>query len=447
VLRWNQFQRMNAIEVSGVGKKYSLVTSPLHRLLDLMGSARKPRHGDFWALEDISFSVGVGESFGIIGSNGSGKSTLLQIVAGVMQPTRGTVTVNGRISAILELAAGFNPEFSGRDNVFMNASILGLTDEQIKQRFSAIEEFAEIGDFIDRPVKTYSSGMLMRLAFSIAVHIDPQVLIVDEALSVGDIYFTQRCLRYLHRLRERGITMLIVSHSPGELRALCSQSMWIEHGQIQEIGDTDAVVAKYLARATEVHSTSSLATASPPDGLSPGFAWIDGQGEGLRPAPAIAEPGHRYGNQAAEIIAAGLRDSAGSEKRRAKPGDEVVINVKALARKKLVRPIVGFLMRNERGETVYGLNTASEGHDLPALEAGDCYTLSFTWTAPRLVKQRYTFTIAVAEGDLTTFDVCDYVEDLLSLDFDGPDSSDAGYIQLPCRVRAEIFEESTIPIA
>ncbi len=438
---------MNAIEVAGVGKKYSLVTSPIHRLFDLVGSGRKPRHGDFWALQDISFSVAVGESFGIIGSNGSGKSTLLQIIAGVMQPTLGSVTVNGRISAILELGAGFNPEFSGRDNVFMNSAILGLTDEQIKDRFPAIEEFAEIGDFIDQPVKTYSSGMLMRLAFSIAVHIDPQVLIVDEALSVGDIYFTQRCLRYLHRLRERGITMVIVSHSPSELRALCSHSVWIEHGQIQEIGDSDQVVAKYLARATGTHSMPSLPIASVDDAVNRNFAWI-GQQSGLaRPETPIGEPGHRYGNQAAEILAADLRNPAGDEKHSARPGDEVVITVRALAHKKLEQPIVGFLMRNKRGETVYGLNTTSEGHALPALQPGDCYTLSFRFTAPCLVKQRYTFTIAVAEGDLTTFDVCDYVEDLLSLDFDGPDPSDAGYIQLPCRVRAEVSQVPTIQTA
>jgi lipopolysaccharide transport system ATP-binding protein len=437
---------MNAIEVNGIGKKYSLVTSPMHRLFEIMRSASEHRHGDFWALQDINFAVGVGESFGIIGSNGSGKSTLLQIIAGVMQPTLGSVIVNGRISAILELGAGFNPEFSGCDNVFMNAAILGLTDEQIRHRFPAIEEFAEIGDFIDQPVKTYSSGMLMRLAFSIAVHIDPQVLIVDEALSVGDIYFTQRCLRYLHRLRERGITMVIVSHSPGELRALCSHSMWIERGQIQEIGGTDEVVAKYLARATGIRSTT-LPAPSSPERLGRSLAWIEGKGDRLRPVMALGEPGHRYGNQAAEIIAANLRDSAGRERHRAKPGDDVVISVRALAHKKLERPIVGFLMRNERGETVYGLNSTSEGHDLPAFQPGDCYALSFRWTAPRFVKQRYTFTIAVAEGDLTSFEVCDYVEDLLSLEFDGPDSSDSGYIQLPCCVRAEISEASTLPIA
>ncbi|MGA7416066.1 MAG: Wzt carbohydrate-binding domain-containing protein, partial [Bryobacteraceae bacterium] len=275
----------------------------------------------------------------------------------------------------------------------------------------------------------------------------PQVLIVDEALSVGDIYFTQRCLRYLHRLRERGITMVIVSHSPGELRALCSHSIWIEHGQIQEIGETDQVVAKYLARVTGIHSTTTLVTTSVPNALNPGFTWIGGQSDRRQPATAISEPGHRYGSQAAEIVSANLRDPEGREKSFAKPGDGVVISVKALAHKKLERPIVGFLMRNERGETVYGLNTTSEGHNLSAFEPGDCYVLSFSWTAPRLVKQRYTFTIAVAEGDLNSFEVCDYVEDLLSLDFDGPDPADTGYIQLPCGVRAETSEALAIQTA
>jgi lipopolysaccharide transport system ATP-binding protein len=434
---------MNAIEVNGIGKKYSLVKSPTHRLFDLLGGAGKQRRGDFWALQDISFSVATGESFGIIGSNGSGKSTLLQIIAGVMQPTLGSLTVNGRMSAILELGAGFNPEFSGRDNVSMNAAILGLTEEQIKDRFPLIEEFAEIGDFIDQPVKTYSSGMLMRLAFSIAVHIDPQVLIVDEALAVGDIYFTQRCLRYLHRLRERGITMVFVSHSPTELRALCSRSMWLEHGRIQEMGETDRVVGEYLARARGKQSTASLPTATSSGEATPGDGWISEEKDS-RPRKGLTVVGNRYGNLDGEVMEATVSDSTGQARSGAKAGDQIVIGVKMLAHKKLERPIVGFLMRNERGETIYGLNTTTEGHVLPSLEAGDYCTISFAWTAPQFVRQRYTFTVAIAEGDLATYTVCDYVEDLLSLEFEGPDPAEAGYIQLPCRVRVEVSEGSAI---
>lgn len=436
---------MNAIEVNGVGKKYSLVTSPTHRLFDLVGARRKDRPGDFWALQDISFSVAAGESFGIIGSNGSGKSTLLQILAGVMLPTCGNVTVNGRISAILELGAGFNPEFSGRANVAMNASILGLTEEQIQERFPLIEEFAEIGDFIDQPVKTYSSGMLMRLAFSIAVHIDPQVLIVDEALSVGDIYFTQRCLRYLHRLRERGITMVFVSHAAGELKALCTRSVWIEHGRIQEIGETDLVISKYLAQTTRSRSTPGQTAATAPVLLNPAASWIDGQGGHLQPATELSTPGHRYGNRDGEVLSASLKDVTGVVRTSAKAGDEIVIEVRIRARCRLGQPIVGFLMRNEKGETLYGVNTTSEGHILPAIDAGNCFRVSFSWTAPRLVRQRCTFTIALADGDLNVFEVCDYVEDLLTLHFEGPDRAAVGYIQIPCRVRTDVSEASAIP--
>ncbi len=446
VLRCYQFLLMNAIEVNGVGKKYTLVNSPASRLFDLVGAARKNRQGDFWALRDINFTVGVGESFGIIGPNGSGKSTLLQILAGVMQPTCGTVTVNGRISAILELGAGFNPEFSGRDNVSMNAAILGLTEQQIKERFHLIEEFAEIGDFIDQPVKTYSSGMLMRLAFSIAVHIDPEVLIVDEALSVGDIYFTQRCLRYLHRLRERGITMIFVSHSVGELKALCTRSAWIEHGRIQEIGETDHVIAKYMAWATGSYPSVGQATDAA-GALNSGDGPSLAEAEDLRWATALAAPGHRYGNNDGEVIAATLKDAAGGSRTSAKAGDEIQIDVTILAHKRLERPIVGFLMRNEKGETIYGVNTTSEGQELPTVAAGEHAHVSFCWIAPRLVRQRYTLTIVVAEGQLHTFDVCDYVEDLLTLDFEGPDAAEAGYLELPCRVRTGISEGSAIQIA
>ena len=219
------------------------------------------------------------------------------------------------------------PSSPAATTLSMNASILGLTDEQIQERFPLIEEFAEIGDFIDQPVKTYSSGMLMRLAFSIAVHIDPQVLIVDEALSVGDIYFTQRCLRYLHRLRERGITMVIVSHSAGELKALCTHSMWIEHGRIQEIGETDHVIAKYLAQTTRSRSTPGQTAAIAPVLLNPAASWIDGQGGHLRPATELIDDrdigmGTKRRRSLRRRLARLGRECV---KNRAKPGDEIVI--------------------------------------------------------------------------------------------------------------------------
>ena len=186
---------MNAVEFQGISKSYAIYESPGDRLKELLALNRIVRHKDFWALNDVTFQVRRGETFCIVGENGSGKSTLLQLVAGILQPTAGTIAVNGRVSALLELGAGFNPEFTGRDNVYLNGSILGLTNRQIDERYREIESFAEIGDFINQPVKTYSSGMVVRLAFAVAINVDPEILLVDEALAVGDIYFRQRCTR------------------------------------------------------------------------------------------------------------------------------------------------------------------------------------------------------------------------------------------------------------
>src|SRR5213593_335439 len=203
---------MSQIEFQGVSKSYAIYDSPGDRLKELITPRRYQFHRDFWALRDISFDIRPGQTFCIVGENGSGKSMLLQ--------TSGTVSVTGRVSALLELGSGFNPEFSGRDNVYLNGSILGLSTRQIDLRFREIEEFAEIGDFIHQPVKTYSTGMVVRLAFAVAINVDPEILLVDEALAVGDIYFRQRCMRKVHELRTRGVTILFVSHSTGDVKAI-----------------------------------------------------------------------------------------------------------------------------------------------------------------------------------------------------------------------------------
>ncbi len=195
---------------------------------------RRKHHQDFLALHDVSFEVERGETFCIVGENGSGKSTLLQIVAGILQPSAGAVEVSGRVSALLELGAGFNPEFTGRDNVYLNGSILGLTTRQIDGRYKDIETFAEIGEFINQPVKTYSSGMVVRLAFAVAINVDPEILLVDEALAVGDIYFRQRCMRKVHELRARGITILFVSHAVSDVKAIGDRALWLDHGRVVE---------------------------------------------------------------------------------------------------------------------------------------------------------------------------------------------------------------------
>src|SRR6202521_1071662 len=236
-----------AVEFSQVSKSYSIYAAPGDRLKEFATFQRRRFHDDYWALRDVTLQVQRGETFCIVGENGCGKSTLLQICAGILQPTQGSVAVNGRVSALLELGSVFNPEFTGRDNVYLNGAILGLSRKDMDRRFPEIEAFAEIGEFIDRPVKIYSSGMLVRLAFSVAIHVDPEILLVDEALAVGDVYFRQRCVRKVHELRARGITILFVSHATSDVKALGDRAMWLDHGHLMEIGRTDLVVTKYLA--------------------------------------------------------------------------------------------------------------------------------------------------------------------------------------------------------
>ena len=236
--------------VENVSKLYRLYRKPADRLRELLPGAR-PLHTDFWALRDISFHVEPGETLSLVGPNGCGKSTLLQIVAGILQPTEGSVKTSGRIAALLELGAGFNPEFSGRENVYLNGEIMGLSRAQIERAMPSIEAFAEIGEFMERPVKEYSSGMYVRLAFSTAIHVDPEILIVDEALAVGDAVFANRCVRKFQELRERKITVLFVSHDLGLVKQLSDRAILLLHGRIEAQGEPKDVINRYIGLVLE----------------------------------------------------------------------------------------------------------------------------------------------------------------------------------------------------
>lgn len=236
-----------AIHAEGLSKCYQIYAKPHHRLLQSLFRSRHTFYRDFWALKNVSLTAKRGEVLGIIGRNGAGKSTLLQIVCGTVTPTAGTVQVNGRVAALLELGAGFNPDFSGRENVYLNASILGLTREETDSRFADIIAFSELAEFIDQPVKTYSSGMFIRLAFSVAIHTEPEILIVDEALSVGDFAFRNKCIKRVQDLRAKGTTILFVSHDLSTLQLICDRAIWLDQGKIRAEGDPVSVTQDYHA--------------------------------------------------------------------------------------------------------------------------------------------------------------------------------------------------------
>ncbi|HXQ72406.1 MAG TPA: ABC transporter ATP-binding protein, partial [Pyrinomonadaceae bacterium] len=243
-----------AVRIEGVSKQFRIYDRSSDRLKEMLTRGRWAKHREFWALRDVSFEVEKGTTFGIVGPNGSGKSTLLQIVAGTLQPTHGTISHEGRISALLELGAGFNPEFTGVENVFMNAALMGFTNAETSAMLPEIEAFAEIGEFIHQPVKTYSTGMYVRLAFAAAISARPEILIVDEALAVGDAVFQHRCIRRIREMQESGMTILLVSHDPHAIRALCSRALLLHGGYVEALGKPVDVLNRYqkliMARET-----------------------------------------------------------------------------------------------------------------------------------------------------------------------------------------------------
>lgn len=234
-----------AIRVENLSKRFAVYHTRLERLKHIVAPHRKKGFSEFWALDHVDLSIGRGEACAIIGRNGSGKSTLLQILCGTLRATSGRVAVNGRVAALLELGAGFNADFTGRENVYLNGAVLGLSRTEINERFAEIEAFAEVGDFIDQPVKTYSSGMYVRLAFAIAIHVDPQILIVDEALAVGDARFQAKCLNRIKKMQADGVTLLFVSHDVSAVRTLCDRALWLDRGKVKMLADAFSVTAQY----------------------------------------------------------------------------------------------------------------------------------------------------------------------------------------------------------
>ncbi|MBM3725695.1 MAG: ABC transporter ATP-binding protein [Acidobacteria bacterium] len=426
----------HAIRFEAVSKSYPIYRSPHDRLTELATFNRAKRHTDFWALRDITFDVQPGETFCVIGENGSGKSTLLQLVAGILQPTQGSVDVAGRVSALLELGSGFNPDFSGRDNVYLNGAILGLSSAEIDRRYSSITAFAEIGDFIHQPVKTYSSGMTVRLAFAVAIHVDPRILLVDEALAVGDIYFRQRCMRKVHELRTQGVTILFVSHAIGDVKAVGHRTIWLDQGRVRELGATDSVVVKYLAAMAEKDSAylqlkKQTAPASPRGAVF----------QAARTAQRVPNIDHRHGDRRAEITGIEILDPHGQPTHLLEPSSRITVRISARAHEPIALPNIGFMLRNHLGVDFAGTNTVREGYELPPMHPGDIYTVDFHLDLPALYPGNFSFSPAIADGTLRNYRMCDWIDNAITLQMGHGEGQVYGYLHLPCRVEVYVPEE------
>lgn len=423
----------SVVEFHQVSKSYSIFPKPSDRLKELVCFNRRSFHRDFWALRDIDFQITAGETFCIIGENGSGKSTLLQMVAGIMQPTEGTVTVQGRVAALLELGSGFNPEFSGRDNVYLNAAILGFSRREMDQKLSEIEKFAEIGSFIDQPVKTYSSGMSIRLAFSVAIHVEPEILIVDEALAVGDVYFRQRCMRKVHELRQQGVTVLFVSHDTGDVKAIADRVMWLDAGKIRELGQPENVVTGYLAAMVKKDSAYQKHAAPVHSGVLTGRPTaLLGLGQEI--VDHIPNIDRRFGDGRAEIIGIAILDALGQPIYMLDPDTTITVRISVRANELVAQPVVGFMLRNHMGLDFAGTNTAREGFVLPAMTAGEIITLDFHLHLPELYPSSFSFSPAIANGTLLTYSMCDWIDNAIALQMSVTDKPVYGHMHLACRI-------------
>lgn len=397
----------NVVLVQHVSKLYPLYRRPSDRLREILPFIGRTMHTDFWALRNVSFQVEKGQVLSLIGPNGSGKSTLLQIVSGILQPTSGRVLTRGRVAALLELGAGFNPEFSGRENVYLNGEIMGLSRREIASAFPAIEAFAGIGSFIDRPVKEYSSGMYVRLAFSTAIHVQPDVLIVDEALAVGDAIFANRCIQKFEELRKQGVTVLFVSHDLGLVKRLSDRAILMLNGRIAAEGAPSDVVNRYVGFVLERQSAD----------------------EKGREEDTTITGTFRHGDGASRITSVEILDEQGEPRSVITTGSTVTVRAHAIFTRDVSRPVVGMLIRNRLGIDVFGTNTKIEGVDLGDFAAGENLAIEFRFECT-LARQEYTLTIATQYLDGSSQD---WLDD--ALQFTVVDSKDiAGTVDLQPRI-------------
>jgi ABC-type polysaccharide/polyol phosphate transport system ATPase subunit len=425
------------IEARGLSKRFRMYRRPADHLLELLTLGKRRFHEPFWAVRDVDVVVERGCCLGIIGENGSGKSTLLRMMAGVIRPTSGSIAVRGRVSALLELGAGFNPEFTGRENISLNGSILGFSDAETRARIPAIEKFADIGGFVDRPVKTYSSGMYVRLAFAIAIHMDPDVLIVDEALSVGDAFFQQRCIRRIQHLKQQGVTIVFVSHDLEAVRSLADRTVWMSHGRVEMEDNTDRVVARYLAVIVQRGVSDVLeesAVGQPP--AKPDALGLPDDALGRIPAflDTMQNVDHRYGNNKARIAGAGIFGAGGEPTMGVAQGERVCVRISVEFLEDCARPNVGFVLRNRLGQDVTATNTMAEGFRLAPGKPGDRVSVDFILDLPFLQSGFYHLSPAVADGTLDRYDMCDWVDNACALEVI-QNAITYGHLRIPVHVR------------
>ncbi|WPP42081.1 ABC transporter ATP-binding protein [Paenibacillus hunanensis] len=394
------------IDIQDVTKIYKLYKQPMDRVKEVLSLTQKKYHKNFYAVDKVSLSVKRGETVGIIGKNGSGKSTLLKMIAGVLSPTEGKVEVNGNVSALLELGAGFNGDLSGLENIYLNGTLLGYSKDYVDKSIKAILEFADIGDFIYQPVKTYSSGMFVRLAFAIAININPEVLIVDEALSVGDMRFQQKCYRKIREVKKTG-TVLFVSHDTGALASFCDRIIWMDEGKIFKEGRPDKILDEYQAfMSYDIKEMQSVTTYS--------NVTVEGQEEETHDLLSGVTRAKAFGNGDGNFEMVRLIHSdTGKESTVVAGGDPISIDFKININKTVDMPIFGFTLKDALGNAVIVSNTHFEKVHISPLIEGNTYHYQFQMVFPHLRSGKYSLDIALATGTYQAHEQIQWINDAL----------------------------------
>ncbi len=365
-----------AIKVEGLSKCYQIYDRPQDRLKQMLMRGRKQYYREFWALKDLSFEIKKGETVGIIGRNGSGKSTLLQMICGTLNPSSGSIQTNGRIAALLELGSGFNPEFTGFENIYLNAKVLGLTDAETDSKLNSIIEFADIGDFINQPVKTYSSGMMVRLAFSVAIHVEPDILVVDEALSVGDAYFQAKCANKIKSIISGGATVLFVSHDTSSVKSLCNKALLLNSGRTQYYGDVNTAVEKYYSALVADQSTKSEATSL----MHRSFDVLHPSASNNSNFLSIANF-QRIQNGAAEFINVLMLDDQGLPTEAVTFGQKVTLRQIIQINSSISRLGFAYHIRDKNGQDIiYSDSGIESGGQISPITIGGAYVADWTFT-------------------------------------------------------------------
>ena len=410
-----------AISADKVGKCFQTYDRPVHRLLQSFYRNKKQLYEEFWALRDVSIDIKRGETIGLIGKNGSGKSTFLQLVAGTLTPSRGSIEVNGRISAILELGAGFNPQFTGIENARLNAAILGMSKDEINERLPSIVEFSELEDFVGRPVKTYSSGMYIRLAFSISINMDPDVLIIDEALAVGDVKFQRKCFRKIEELRNKGVTILFVTHATDSVVALCDRALFLQQGEVQSIGDPKLVVNQYLEHLFFSENTVKQETVRQKGKqlCSKELVW-DPVTDNCPNRATYNGSEYRWGSGAARILDYVLLEESGDEIiTGCEQGTPLTLGV-AIYFETAVRGVVyGFTIKTIDGAAVFGTNSELKNVTVSDKREDDCVHVQFSFSAHLIPGEYFVSLGIVSTQDGGTETVLDRRYDLVHLKING----------------------------